>query len=59
VVTVSIVVETNGLPVRVAVMNSTADPTLDQHTVGWVKTQWRWPEGKKRYYIWDCEYRVR
>jgi TonB family protein len=57
-VRVAIVVGTSGLPEDVSVHASSGVPVLDKHTVDWVKSKWRWPEGAIRHYYWDCLYKV-
>jgi protein TonB len=56
VVVLDIMVSETGLPERVTVRQTSGHALLDDYTVGWVKSRWRWPVGSKRYYFWSCAY---
>ena len=58
-VTVSILVGTNGVPATVATMESSGHELLDQHTVNWVRSRWRWPAGQERRYYCIFEYSMK
>jgi TonB family protein len=58
-VTVSILVGTNGVPATVATMESSGHELLDQHTVTWVRSRWRWPAGQERRYYCIFEYSMK
>jgi len=57
-VTLQIVVRSNGAVEDVRVKKSSGYEALDNAALDVVKTKWRFPEGEKRYLLWDCTYRL-
>jgi len=56
IVTLDIVVDPDGVATNVAVRQTSGYSDLDQSTLDWVRTKWRWPAGATRHYYWTCSY---
>ena len=58
IVTVQLVVRTNGAVEEVKVSKSCGNEFLDNYTVDHVRKKWHFPPGDKRYFLWDCNYKL-
>jgi periplasmic protein TonB len=58
-VTLSTVVDTNGVPIQVDIKTSSGHYSLDRASAQWVKEHWRWLPGETRYYyvpfVWQLQ----
>lgn len=48
----------DGTPSSVKVLKSSGHSSLDQHTVDWIKKNWRWPAGKAGTYAVPVQYKA-
>ncbi len=58
-VTLNVVVDPNGAPIKVEVKDSSGHYALDRASALWVKEHWRWLPGETRYYyvpfVWQLQ----
>lgn len=53
-----VVVSEDGTPTEVSVRIASGSPTLDRHSLTFVKKYWRWPAGPRREFLVPVQYRI-
>jgi len=58
-VLLNVVVDPSGAPTTVEIRESSGHPQLDRHGADWVRDNWRWLPGEKRYYLVPLVFQIR
>jgi len=59
IVTLDVIVDTNGIPTSVEVFESSGSQLLDRPAIQWIKTKYRWEPGPPRHFLVPMEFNLK